>query len=154
MSRFVCSRCGLCCKDTLYQAGDYRFGLYLEPSEIAKFPVEAVFPLFGHGQPVEVTAYQLGVNRCPNYEESGGVGKCGIHADRPLVCRAFPVLGPSKVSQRCPAVAQAVDGVDADSLGSELDAHRKKIECMMSRKESEWVWPLNKREWLPMENRK
>jgi Fe-S-cluster containining protein len=141
------------CKDTLYQAGDHLFGLYLEPSEIAQFPSDVVFPLFGHGVPVEITAYQLGVNRCPNYEESGGLGTCKVYADRPLVCRAFPVLGPFNVAKRCPAVAQAVDGVDSDSLGAEIEAHRKKIECMMSRKETQWVWPLNKREWIPMERK-
>lgn len=152
MSKYSCARCGMGCKETLYQVGDYLFGLYLEPSEISRFPGEAVFPLFGHGRPVEVIAYQLGVNRCPNYGEVDGFGTCNVHAERPLVCRAFPVIGPFKVSKRCPAVARATDGVDADSLKPELEAHRKKIECLMARKESQWMWPLNKREWIPMEN--
>lgn len=150
MSKYACLRCGMGCKETLYQIGEYLFGLYLEPSEISKFPDEVVFPMFGHGQPIEITAYQLGVNRCPNYEEVGGLGTCKVHVDRPLVCRAYPVLSPFNVSKRCPAVAQAVDGVDADSLKPELAAHRKKLELMMSRKESQWLWPLNKKEWIPV----
>jgi Fe-S-cluster containining protein len=141
----------MCCKETLYQVGDYLFGIYLEPSEITQFPDGAVFPFFGRGRPVEITAYQLGVNLCPNYDESGGLGRCKVHADRPLVCRSFPVLGPFKVSSRCPVIRQAADGVDADSLGPELEAHLKKIECMMARPENEWVWPLNKREWILLE---
>lgn len=151
MSKFACSRCGKCCKETFYQAGDYLFGIYLEPSEITKFPDGAVFPLFGRGQPVEVTAYQLGINRCPNYEESGGLGRCKVYADRPLICKSYPVLGRFKVSSHCPVIQQATDGVDADSLGPELEAHSKKIEYMMLRAENEWIWPLNKREWIPLE---
>jgi Fe-S-cluster containining protein len=150
MSKFACSRCGRCCKETFYRSQEHLFGMYLDPSEIGNFPAEVVFPLFGRGKPVVATAYQLGVNRCPHYREEAGLGGCGIYDSRPLSCRAFPVFGHLLVSAHCPVVREAKDGVDRDSLGPELEAHRKKVEFMMSRQENEWVWPLNRREWLPI----
>lgn len=151
MGKFRCTGCGGCCKRLLNDRSGRLFGLYLDPSETRLFPSDVVFPLLGTGNPVEITAYQLGVNQCVHYEEAGGVGRCRIHAERPVACRAYPVIGAFEVTDQCLAVRQSPEGIDRDSLSDELAAHNKKIEQMLERPETQWVWPLDRREWIPIE---
>lgn len=151
MGRFQCTRCGRCCKETLFSTGKYLFGLYLDPAEASWFPKESVFPLLGRGDPPVATAFQLGLNRCPNFEDSGGTGACRIYPNRPLSCIAYPVISPTKVAPGCPGVERSGDGVDPESLSIEMAAHYRKTEQMISRPDNQWFWPLNLRQWIPME---
>lgn len=151
--KWECSRCGKCCAETLATTADGNvFGIYLEPAEVDRFPAVDVFPLLGRGDPVVVTAYQLGVNRCPNYkEEKNGSGRCGIYERRPLTCASFPVLGRTKVDVRCLGVKKlSPEGIDADSITSELAAHQEKLARMLERTPDEWIWPLNLKRWIPL----
>lgn len=150
--KWSCTRCGKCCASTLATAADGSvFGIYLEPSEIDRFPAADVFPLLGRGDPVVVTAYQLGQNRCPNYEEAqDGTGRCRIHETRPLTCRSFPVLGRARVDNRCLGVKKITGGIDADSLAGELAAHQEKLVRMTERPPDDWIWPLNLKRWIPL----
>jgi Fe-S-cluster containining protein len=55
---------------------------------------------------------------CAFYEESGGVGTCTVHADRPLICRTYPFsVALGGTSQ---PMGEAVDGegVVHDSEGA------------------------------------
>lgn len=132
---------------TLSTSEGFTFGIYLEPKDVGNFPEGTVFPLFGKGTPIEVTAYQLGVNRCPNYQVQDGQGRCIIYKSRPLACKAFPVVSRTQVSRACPVVAQAVEGIDTDSLTGEIEAHREKMSKFLSPAD-EWMWPLNKKQWI------
>jgi Fe-S-cluster containining protein len=148
---FKCNQCGACEESLLATAADGNvFGLYLEPHEIDRFPREVVFPLSGYGDPIVITAYQLGVNNCPHYDKSGGVGRCRIYERRPLTCAAFPILARNKVSAVCPSVRKLTDGVDVASVRPELAAHQSKLDAKLARPPDEWVWPLNKKCWIPL----
>jgi Fe-S-cluster containining protein len=154
VAKFVCTRCGGCCASLLTTTPDgHIFGIYLEPSEIDRFPADAIFPLCARGplDSLVVTAYQLGANRCPNFEEHDGVGKCLIHERRPIVCRAYPVISRYRVSPACLAVKRA-DGIDLASLTEEMAAHQKKLDRLLCQPPNEWVWPLNKKCWVPIQN--
>lgn len=152
MGKFQCTRCGGCCKALLDGRSGHLFGLFLDPSEIGLFPEGTVFPLLGSGTPVQATAYQLGVNRCPHYEEDpAGLGRCGIRERRPLACRAFPVISRFSVSGSCRSVRQNPDGLDRGSLKDELEAHDRKLGQMLERPQTEWVWPLELGRWIPVE---
>lgn len=148
MGRWACARCGACCKELLSQDGGHLFGIYLDPSEAGFFPKDAVSPLLGRGDPIVITAYQLNVNRCPNYAEESGVGSCAIREHRPLVCRAFPVVSRFRVSTVCPGVRRLDGEVDRDSLKPELEAHGKKLSQAVEMPDNEWVWPLNVKRWV------
>lgn len=132
---FECHRCGTCCTNLqdLWSDGQAPFtslageriyrlptpgGLRVFAWEADRFPTDRLEPLLvvaddQRGKLV-VLAYELDEVVCPNYAE--GVG-CTIYADRPMVCRAYPLLvvegeaGPEvAISGRCPghvAVEQA-----------------------------------------------
>lgn len=155
MGAWACTRCGGCCKRLLFTSPEGRtIGLWLMPSETGLFPPEAVFPLAGHGSPVEVTAYQLGVDRCPHYRESpSGFGECGIHDRRPTACRAFPVLSRYRVSTACLAVSRIHDGVEPGSLAAEMEAHGREVAHDLSHPPPDCVWPLDERRWVPLDGR-
>jgi Fe-S-cluster containining protein len=125
-------------------------GLYLEPSEIKYFPTEIVFPLLGRGDPIEITAYQLGVARCVNYVEEAGVGRCAIYENRPRHCKSFPVVSRYKVAGACRGIARITDGVDRESLKDELAAHQEKLDLALAAPPNEFIWPLNIRDWVPI----
>lgn len=128
--------------------GGRRFGMYLSAEEKKLFPEELVVPLFGAGEPVQPVAYQLAVDRCPHYQEEGGLGSCAIYDRRPLVCRAFPVTSRATVSPHCPSVrAASQDGLDADSLAPELQAHDEKIRVAADGPVPEWGKAVNEVAW-------
>ncbi len=139
----------MCCKVTMVTTeGGRRFGMYLSPEEKKLFPEELVVPLFGVGEPVQPVAYQLAVDRCPHYQEEGGLGSCAIYDRRPLVCRAFPVTSRATVSPHCPSVrAASQDGLDADSLAPELQAHDEKIRVAADGPVPEWGKAVNEVAW-------
>ncbi len=128
--------------------GGRRFGMYLSAEEKKLFPEELVVPLFGVGEPVQPVAYQLAVDRCPHYQEESGLGSCAIYDRRPLVCRAFPVTSRATVSPHCPSVrAASQDGLDADSLAPELQAHDEKIRVAADGPVPEWGKAVNEVAW-------
>ncbi len=69
-------------------------------------------------QPVAL-AYELQAERCPRFEDEAG---CTIYDERPMVCRAYPLLvvqgdtGPSvAVSDPCPAKVPVLGALQATS---------------------------------------
>lgn len=127
------------------------------PQEVHLFPKERVFPLFGGGEPFKVEAYQLGVARCPNYtEDSLGLGGCGVYESRPRACRAYPVIASTAsvvVAQpdaRCPGV-RALPQVSGKFFSSEMAAYTQRlIDELHQGDQIQWMWPLNKQEWVPV----
>lgn len=124
---FSCHRCGHCCTHlggrrdaggTTFAAlpapGLYRLaapsGLRLFAWEARRFPGEELEPLLavadGARDALLPAAYVYPVERCTHYDEEAG---CTVHEDRPLVCRAYPLLAAGGegglevgVSEACP----------------------------------------------------
>lgn len=134
---FHCHGCGTCCTNltgrwardrgrfqALPQAGVYRLatpgGLRMFSWEQAPFTAERLAPLLavadGQRDRLVALAYELEATRCPRYEDEVG---CTIYEDRPLVCRAFPLLvledGGLSVaaSALCPAKVPVVGAAQA-----------------------------------------
>lgn len=150
MANFDCSRCGACCTNIIGKSGELEFGIYLEPKDIDNFSPESVFPLLGKGSSIEITAYQVGTINCPNYVEKEGKGSCQIYDKRPLVCKSFPVISRFKLSEGCPAVQKATDGINLDSLKLEMQAHNQRVGQLAKNSVNEWIWPLNLKRWIPL----
>lgn len=85
-------------------------GLRVFAWEAREFPSDRLDPLLcladAHRDRLVALAYELDATVCPNYDDAVG---CTIYEDRPLVCRAYPLLvvhgdeGPEvAVSARCP----------------------------------------------------
>jgi Fe-S-cluster containining protein len=96
MSRIVfeCLKCGNCCRH-LFEEGE-KFGVIgptLFSKETKLFPSKFISPQLGVGLnkrgtgPKHVVLYQLNVDACPHLSENN---ECGIHQERPMVCRSFP----------------------------------------------------------------
>lgn len=161
MIDFNCSRCGKCCTNILTNINGNTFGLYLSVDDSTLFPSEVVFPLFGRGDPIQIKAYQLGVNQCPHFQLGNSVGSCLIHEKKPLACRTFPLLSYDRFSKKlvlcksCPVVKTAYDKgeeFNKDSLISEISANNQKIEQLIKEitdnNQDEYMWPINKKEWI------
>lgn len=98
-------------------------GLRVFSWEAPEFPRDRLDPLLcladAQRDRLVALAYELDAAVCPNYDEAVG---CTIYEDRPLVCRAYPLLvvdgdgGPEvAVSGRCPgkvAVQAAADDAE------------------------------------------
>jgi Fe-S-cluster containining protein len=110
--RFACHRCGTCCTslDAAWDAVDGaravgEGGLYRLPSpgglrmfawRADRFPRGRLDPLLvaadADRERLVALAYELTASTCPNHDPDEG---CTVYEDRPLVCRAFPlVAGP------------------------------------------------------------
>lgn len=136
--RFTCGRCGTCCTNLrgLWSSGGapvssiageriYRLptegGLRMFSWETEPFDDERLEPLLvvadGQRERLVAFAYELDARVCPQYDDEVG---CTIYEDRPLVCRAYPLLvvqgedGPEvTASGLCPSrvpIQQATDG--------------------------------------------
>lgn len=137
---FECHRCGTCCTSLRgiwsdeetplgSMAGEriYRLptpgGLRIFAWEAGPFDPGRLDPLLvvadGRRERLVALAYELDARTCPQYDEDVG---CTIYEDRPLVCRAYPLLvvsgerGPEvTVSGLCPGrVAVAERAREAD----------------------------------------
>lgn len=106
---FACHRCGACCTD-LRERGRGRAeaaklapgvywladggGLRVLAWEADGFPRERLAPLIGvpdrASDRLLALAYELEADDCPNYDRAERA--CQVYEDRPLVCRAFPLL--------------------------------------------------------------
>lgn len=107
---FECHRCGACCTNlrgrgrTLTEFQRWADGLvYRLPTEgglrvfaweAGPFPDERLEPMLAVAEPgrdqLVVLAYELQADVCPLYDTDEAA--CTIYEDRPLVCRAFPLL--------------------------------------------------------------
>jgi Fe-S-cluster containining protein len=97
---FECSRCASCCRSLLESNDDKILrGLVLTRSEITLFPASVVLPKLGIGEKTSehTVLYQLAVESCPHLSSQN---ECQIYADRPLICRSFPIL-TGRISSRC-----------------------------------------------------
>lgn len=139
---FHCHRCGHCCTNltdrwddgrhadrfqALGQTPIYRVptpgGLRMFSWEAPPFPAENLVPMLvlldkQRERPVAL-AYELQAKRCPRYDEDSG---CTIYDQRPMVCKAYPLLvvqgegGPSvAVSEPCPGKVPVLGAVQATS---------------------------------------
>lgn len=138
---FSCHRCGHCCThlggrrdadgasfEALPAPGLYRLpappGLRLFAWEARRFPGVELEPLLavadGARDALLPAAYVYPVERCTHYDDEAG---CTIYGDRPLVCRAYPLLAAGGdgglevgVSRACPG------GVDLpEARGRDLE---------------------------------
>lgn len=120
------------------------YGIYLSPEETSLFPAVSVFPLFKRNG--DVTAYQVGVDICPNLQADG---KCGIYETRPLVCRTYPVHDRTILRSDCVFISEHQgEGINVNSLSAELESFREQERQAMSTPRNEWKWPLNLRRWV------
>lgn len=105
---FSCHRCGSCCTGLLERGGERGFaepapGVYRLPSQggLRLFAWEARRFDEGDLEPSLVVAdaredrrvavsYELRADTCPNFDAEET--RCTIYEDRPIVCRAFPLL--------------------------------------------------------------
>jgi len=116
----TCLRCGECCRHLVNEVEGWGVvnGLLLLEHEKSLFPASLVRPqwgvsLEGEKQPRETITYQLSAMRCRHLSADG----CGVHEERPLMCRAFPLVVASwdppsiSLSARCTFVKEsAPDG--------------------------------------------
>lgn len=139
---FHCHRCGHCCTHLTDRWDDGRHadrfqalggtpiyrvsttgGLRMFSWEAAPFPAGELVPMLvlldaQRERPVAL-AYELQAERCPRYDDDRG---CTIYDERPMVCKAYPLLvvqgedGPSvAVSEPCPAKVPVLGAVQATS---------------------------------------
>lgn len=112
MNKFECSRCGKCCKSESVN-GRRGFYAFLFDFEVKRLRQSAeklgidlqVKPFFVLNDEISkqgiVVFYEFFSEDCPFYKDG-----CLIYAERPLMCRAFPVFQtkPFFASMACPAV--------------------------------------------------
>jgi len=91
-----CTRCGLCCINTLSDTPFGKLGAFLMPHETLLFPKRYIKPLYGVGvkgktrpRPAYVYAYQNTSQPCYWYDLKEKI--CHIYDKRPIACRCFPV---------------------------------------------------------------
>lgn len=146
---FACHECGACCTGLRERGRNRGFaelapGVYRQPGEgglrvfaweADLFPADRLAPLLvaadGAQRERVVLAYELRADDCPNFEHD--TKRCNVYEDRPLVCRAFPLLveatedGPTvAASSVCGArvpLQAAEDGEDGED-GEAPDVER------------------------------
>lgn len=105
---FTCHACGACCTGLRERGTDRGFaelapGIYRHAGEgglrvfcweAHAFPADQLAPLLVVADRAQdqrlALAYQLQADTCPNLDEDSS--RCTVYADRPLVCRAFPLV--------------------------------------------------------------
>ena len=96
---FECTRCGACCTGH----GDDEHTATLFPDEVRALqaatdeewrdvarPVPFGLDDDGTGETFEWSLQTDSCGDCTYYEETDGVGACGVHEDRPLICQTYP----------------------------------------------------------------
>jgi Fe-S-cluster containining protein len=96
---FECTRCGACC--TAESDGEDHTATVF-PDEIRRLQEQGSHDWHdvarpmpygltdGEGETFEWALQTDSCGDCVFYEESDGVGACGVHEDRPLICRTYP----------------------------------------------------------------
>jgi Fe-S-cluster containining protein len=105
--QFKCEKCGFCCRTLLQYESEYLVGLSLFPEETKLFDPKIVVPFmaFGISEPTTITSYQLTVAVCPHINERN---ECNIYENRPLICKAFPIIPAfphTKLAPKCPQIS-------------------------------------------------
>lgn len=150
---FGCTQCGKCCRDTkvpltvaeairwlnrgdevqlLCEASPWPHALDGEP-RAAHFKRRS-FPVMSGSMPARVVVMLVAnvVGACPNLQSDM---RCGIYADRPLVCRIYPaeinpLIALSPQNKACPPEAWARDQPVLQQRGVLMDqAVRRDIEA-------------------------
>lgn len=147
MTRFECAEgCSRCCEERVYYPDERhgKAGVLLLPEERARIRELArragvraeILPrvgVDGPGGAPRPIAYQLmgagGGDECPFLAPPGGARSphggraCTIYADRPLACRAYPVVAaaPQALDPRC-AFCEGCGGGKAEGVEAELEA--------------------------------
>lgn len=135
---FACHQCGACCTGLRERGSPRGFaelapGVYREPGEgglrvfaweTEVFPDERLSPLLvvadGARRERVVLAYELRADECPNFEPD--TDRCSVYADRPLVCRAFPLLveateqGPSLAASSVCGARVPLPGAEGEEV--------------------------------------
>jgi Fe-S-cluster containining protein len=95
---FECTRCGACCTS---EAEDPHTATVF-PEEVRALQAETGYDWRDAARPMpyglegdggETFEWALQTDSCGDctfYEEEDGVGTCGVHADRPLICETYP----------------------------------------------------------------
>lgn len=160
MSKFVCQRCGVCCRDLIQQDRGILRGLSLLPDETDLFPEELVKPYLGIGKrphvaKFQVLAYQLASDSCLYLVENS----CTRYDDRPTSCRQFPfsldldednepLLG---IDMNCPAAVELVNSSDGLLEFSDRDDAEKLLELkrkVLENPRRAWVYDLASMKWV------
>jgi len=89
--KFVCLKCGGCCKDLLSSVGDDIAGLMLFPDEIKLFQKRNIKPCLAIGKSpthgsFKIITYQFTKAICPYLKNNS----CAIYQKRPLLCKGYP----------------------------------------------------------------
>jgi Fe-S-cluster containining protein len=158
--QFKCERCGFCCRTLLENDPDYLIGLSLFPDEVKLFDPKIIAPFtaFGINKPTNITSYQLTVATCPHINEAN---QCKIYENRPLVCKAFPIIPEfpnSKIAPKCPQISHHTsyrengsslfDAEESENAVREIYI-RGFTEMQNTEKGSKlWVYDLATKRWL------
>jgi len=116
MYHWECSKCGLCCAESISNTSLCKFGITLLPHEVKLFPKRYIKPAYGIGKkgrsrprPVVIIAYQNISEPCCHYDEKTRL--CRIYEKRPTVCREFPLeggIGHIMLHRECPEIAKII----------------------------------------------
>ena len=107
--------------------------------------------------PSEIVAYQLGVQPCPNLKEVNGIIECNIYNNRPYTYRAYPLIqfehnqvGLSPMCSFVKDILKKIVCLDSSSFKDEIKTHNKKLKQLDVIKKANYMWPLNKKQWVPV----
>ena len=157
--KFECQRCGHCCMELKMKTSAGLLGLYLQLHEVKMFPAANVFPMYGCGQkgvsrprPARIFAYQLDMQPCPHFDMISK--NCRIYANRPIICRSFPLDG-IVASRHCPQICSQVEDDEPFTIDQATFQTEKVANILYFRNlrlfqplTPMWVWPLDKRRWI------
>jgi len=137
--KWYCNRCGKCCEHIITNTPIGKFGMFLLPFEVKRFPERYIKPLYGIGRkgrsrkrPAIIYAYQYIGEPCIWYDAS--TKSCKIYEKRPLVCRQYPLqysFGTYILDDNCPMTKKVFpDNVlpyldEIEGIEVEKDALRK-----------------------------
>jgi Fe-S-cluster containining protein len=100
----LCTRCGECCKVTIYIPGSPDYREYV--AAVLEAPLRAAYPeaVVRHEQAGATGHVVLDLGYCRNLQRGPGPGghptfRCGIYETRPAVCRSFNCVSWWKVQQ-------------------------------------------------------
>jgi Fe-S-cluster containining protein len=153
---FQCQKCAKCCRNLFEKRGAILGGLPLTDREAILFPKDLVLPKISLGttKPEHTIIYQLNVNSCPhlNNEQT-----CRIYPRRPLMCKAFPIVGEA-ISNKCTIFSYRKPGLVFDepfSMDEQLAASIQFEEYlkMQLKKHGQkgfklWEYDLDTKKWF------
>ena len=131
---FACTDCGACCRSE--EDGDHVATIF--PEEIRRIrdregtdwrdvarPMPFGLETDGNGETFEWALQVDDCGDCTFFRPAETGGKCGIYADRPLICRTYPfqLAIPGLSSPNAGIVDQAgpVNAYECEGLGREID---------------------------------